>query len=104
MIEKAYPLARGDEKIIEKVLMDENLHYLHMVLPEGEGLPEHTTNGNVYMTVLRGRLTLTLGEQEAHEYEAGTLLTIPIDTRMNARNGAQDTLEILVVKAPAPIS
>ena len=55
MVEKVYKLSTSDEKAIEKVLFDENLHYLHMVLNQGDALPEHFTNSNVYMTVVRGR-------------------------------------------------
>jgi hypothetical protein len=29
-----------------------------MVFPEGEGLPEHLSNANLYMTVIRGRLSI----------------------------------------------
>jgi quercetin dioxygenase-like cupin family protein len=32
-----------------------------------EGAPEHYSNGNVYMTVLRGVLSIKLGEQEARD-------------------------------------
>lgn len=102
MIEQVYALNRPDGKLIEKVITDDALHYLHMVLPGGEGLPEHTTNATVYMTVLKGRLTLRLAEQEAHAYEEGTVLKIPMHTRMLARNLSEGTLELIVVKAPAP--
>ena len=53
MIEKEYKLSKTNEKAIEKVIFDENLHYLHMVFNKGEGLPEHLSNSNVYMTVIR---------------------------------------------------
>lgn len=102
MIETRYALRQGDEKTIEKVVLDENVHILHMVLPKGDGLPEHATNANVYMTVLRGRLSIALGGEDAREYETGALLKIPIHTRMNARNAGDSPLELLVVKAPAP--
>ena len=102
MIEKEYKLSKTNEKVIEKVIFDENLHYLHMVFNKGEGLPEHFTNSNVYMTVIRGRLSIDLDEQEIHEYKAGTLLKIPFQTKMNVRNVYDETLELIVVKAPAP--
>jgi len=102
MIEKMYTLSQGDEKAVEKVLFDENVHYLHMVFNNGEGLPEHFSNSNVYMTVIRGRLSIGLNDQETHEYDAGTLLKIPFQTRMNVRNIHGSTLELIVVKAPAP--
>ncbi|MGI6607231.1 MAG: cupin domain-containing protein [Peptococcia bacterium] len=103
MLEQIYRFSRGNERVIEKVILDENLHYLHMVLNQGEGLPEHYTNGNVYMTVVRGLLSIRLDEQEVHEYEAGTVLKIPYQTKMNVQNLHTDTLELIVVKAPAPM-
>jgi len=52
MIEKEYKLSKINDKVIEKVLLDENIHYLHMVFNKTEGLPEHFSNSNVYMTVV----------------------------------------------------
>ena len=102
MIETVYSLTQGDDKTIEKVLLGEHLHYLHMILPPGDTLPVHNTNAPVYMTVVRGRLRIALGEQEPHEYAAGTMLALPAATRMHAHNPCADTLELIVVKAPAP--
>lgn len=102
MVEQIFKLLRGNEKAIEKVIFDENLHYLHMVFNKGEGLPEHFSNSNVYMTVVRGNLSIGLNDQDVHEYEAGTLLKIPFKTKMNVKNLHDQTLELIVVKAPAP--
>ena len=104
MVEQIFKLSRGNEKAIEKVIFDENVHYLHMVFNKDEGLPEHLSNSNVYMTVIRGRLSIGLDNQELHEYEAGTLLKIPYQTKMNVKNLHQEILELIVVKAPAPKS
>ena len=103
MVEQIFGLSRGNEKAIEKVLFDDNIHYLHMVFNKDEGLPEHFANSNVYMTVVRGKLSIALDDQDIHEYEAGTLLKIPFQTKMNVKNLQTDTLELIVVKAPAPV-
>lgn len=103
MIEQIYEMSIGDEKIVEKVIQDENIHYIHMVFNKGEGLPEHFSNSNVYMTVIRGRLSIGLNEQIVHRYEKGTLLKIPVNTRMNVKNLSDDVLELIVVKSPAPL-
>lgn len=103
MVEQIFNLTREDEKSVEKVIFDENVHYLHMVFNKDEGLPEHFSNSNVYMTVIRGKLSIGLNEQEIHEYDAGTLLKIPFQTKMNVKNLHSDTLELIVVKAPAPL-
>lgn len=102
MVEQIFKLSRGNEKVVEKVIFDENVHYLHMVFSKNEGLPEHFTNSNVYMTVVRGILSIGLNEQDIHEYEAGTLLKIPFQTKMNVNNLHDDTLELIIVKAPSP--
>ena len=102
MIEKEYKLSKNNDKVVEKVLFDYNIHYIHMVFNKGDGLPEHISNSNVYMTVIRGKLSIGLNEQEVHEYEAGTLLKIPFQTKMNVKNLHNETLELIVVKAPAP--
>lgn len=104
MIEEVFNLSKGNEKAVEKVIFDENIHYLHMVFNNGEGLPEHFSNSNVYMTVVRGKLSIRLGDQQVNEYEAGTLIKIPFQTKMNVNNLHDEVLEIIVVKAPAPIN
>ncbi len=104
MVEQIFKLSRGNKKAVEKVVFDENVHYLHMIFNKDEGLPEHLSNSNVYMTVIKGRLSIGLNDQEIHEYEGGTLLKIPFQTKMNVRNLHPETLELIVVKAPAPKS
>jgi len=54
------------------------------------------------MTVIRGKLSIGLNDQEIHEYEGGTLLKIPFNTKMNVKNPHCEPLELIVVKAPAP--
>lgn len=102
MVETVYKISRDDEKAIEKVVFDENINYIHVVFKNGDFLPEHYSNSNVYMTVLRGVLSIGLGDQEMHDYEAGTLLKIPVNTKMNVKNLNSDILELIIVKAPAP--
>lgn len=98
MIEQAFQCAVTDGKAIERVIQDEALHINHMVLPEGEGFPEHVANAAVYMTVIRGRLSIDLDDQPTHEYGGGTILKIPRGTKMKGMNRHGGVLELLVVK------
>jgi quercetin dioxygenase-like cupin family protein len=102
MIEKVFNLTLGDEKVVEKIVLDENIHYIHMIFNQNEGLPEHYSNSTVYMTVLRGKLSIQLGDQDINDYDAGSLLKIPFNIKMNVNNKNKDVLELIVVKAPAP--
>ncbi len=102
MIEQVFKYSTSDEKAVEKVIFDDNINYIHMVFNKNEGLPEHFANSNVYMTVLRGKLSIALGEQDIHVYEKGDILKIPYKTKMNVKNLHDNVLELIVVKAPAP--
>lgn len=102
MIEKVYQYSTTDDKAVEKLIMDENVNYIHMVFGKEEGLPEHYSNSNVYMNVIRGVLTIRLNDQEAHKYSKGSLLEIPYNVKMNVGNSDAEVLELIVVKAPAP--
>lgn len=104
MVEQVFKLSTGSESVVEKVVFDENVHYIHLVFRKGEGLPEHYSNSNIYMTVVRGSLSIGLDEQDIHEYGAGTLLKIPFHTKMNVKNLHEEALELMIVKAPAPRS
>ncbi|MDD2261159.1 MAG: cupin domain-containing protein [Clostridia bacterium] len=102
MIEQIFKLSTDNTKAVEKVIFDDNLHYIHMVFNKEEGLPEHVSNSNVYMTVVRGTLTIGLNHNRENVYEKGTLLKIPKGIIMNVGNKNDETLELIVVKAPAP--
>jgi len=102
MIQKEYRMRQSDEKTIEKVILDEHLNFLHMIFPMGEGLPIHPSNANLYMTVIRGTLSLGLNDQPIQEYTAGHVVNIPMKTTMNVRNLHQPVLELIVIKTPTP--
>lgn len=104
MIEKVYNMTSSNNRTVEMLISDENVHYLHMIFNKDEGLPEHFSNSTVYMTVLKGTLSIGLDEQEIHEYKQGSILKIPYKTKMNVGNKHDDILELIVVKAPAPVS
>lgn len=102
MIETKFDYTVSTEKTIEKIILDDNVNINHMILPKGEGLPEHYSNSNVYMIVARGTVSLELGEQERHNYPVGSILNIPYNIKMNVRNHEDEIVELFVVKSPAP--
>ncbi|MBC3805480.1 hypothetical protein GH808_13765 [Acetobacterium fimetarium] len=104
MVEQVFKLTMSNDKTVEKVIQDENIHFTHVILNKDDGFPEHYSDANVYMTVLRGTLSLQLDEQENHEYGAGTVLKIPFETKLKIGNAHEEPLEMVVVKAPAPVS
>jgi quercetin dioxygenase-like cupin family protein len=102
MIEKTYNFSETDKKIVERLVDDDNLNINHMVLTKGTGMPEHNSNSNVYMIVIRGIMTLKLGEQEPQKYTQGYIVNIPYGIKMNIDNLDDEILEFFVVKSPSP--
>lgn len=102
MIEKIYTYATADEKKIEKLIDDDPVNINHIVLPKGERVPDHRANSYVHMIVVRGTVTLELGEQEAHHYPRGNVINIPYDTPMKVSNQGDEVCEFFVVKTPSP--
>lgn len=98
MNEQAYLLTQGTEKKIDKLVMKQNGQYIHMTFPKGEGLPPHMCNAELFMTVIRGTLSLGLNDQEVITYSAKTMINIPYQTKMNVRNEHDDILELIVIK------
>ncbi len=99
---KAYSLSQGENKVIEKAVLDEYVNIMHFILPLGESVPIHVSNANLYMTIIRGTLSITLGKNPTSVFEKGKILNIPYGILMNIRNEHPEVLELLVVKAPIP--
>ncbi|MEK6264691.1 MAG: cupin domain-containing protein [Clostridium sp.] len=102
MIEKNYKFNKSSEKNVAKVIDDDNLLLMHMTLTKGTGLAEHFSNSNVYMVIVKGVLTIKLGEQEEKEYQQGNIVNIPYNIKMNINNFNEEILEFFVIKAPNP--
>lgn len=102
MIEKIFNITSSKETKVEKLIMDENIHYINMIFEKNNGLPEHFANSTVYMTVNEGVLSIKLDNQEVKKYTKGTVLKIPYNTKMNVRNEDEEILNLIVIKAPAP--
>jgi len=102
MIEKVFKFSESQEKMIEKIVSDDNVILNHMILPQGESLPEHYSNSNVYMIVVGGVISLQLADQHRQEYSKGSIINVPFNTKMNVSNQQQGIAEIFVIKAPHP--
>ncbi len=101
MIERAYPYTVSDEKTIEQLVQEDVAMLNHVVLPAGDRLPEHFSDSNVFMVIVRGSLTMQLGDQEPHHYSA-TIVQVPFNTKMNISNEGDEAVEFFIVKAPHP--
>ncbi|MDL2248452.1 cupin domain-containing protein [Tyzzerella sp. OttesenSCG-928-J15] len=101
-MEKVYNFKQSADKLVEKILDDDVVMINHMILNQDEALPQHDSNSNVYMIILRGAVTVRLGENPAKRYEHGNILNIPGKIKMNISNADEEQAEFFVVKAPSP--
>lgn len=106
MLEKKYDFVTTgeapDERIIEKLVDDDNVVINHMLLIKNTGMPEHYSNSNVYTIIVRGQMTIKLNDNEPKVYSKGSILNIPFNTKMKINNYSDELLEFFVVKAPNP--
>lgn len=101
-MEKVYRFNQSADKLIEKILDDDVAMINHMILNQGEKLPQHNSNSNVYMIIVRGAITAQLGDNPPKRYECGNILSIPGKIKMNISGADDDQTEFFVVKAPSP--
>lgn len=69
MLETVYSYTKSVEKIVEKLVGDDQVMINHVVLAKGEALPEHYSDSNVYLIVVQGMLTIALEEDEPNHYQ-----------------------------------
>ncbi|MGF6376484.1 quercetin dioxygenase-like cupin family protein [Clostridiales Family XIII bacterium PM5-7] len=101
-MEKTYKFKQSSEKLVEKLLDDDVVMINHMILNQGEAMPTHDSNSNVYMMIIRGKVTLKLNDEAEKIHEAGTIVNIPGGITMSISNTHDEQVEFFVVKAPSP--
>ena len=101
MIAQTWTFQKGETKLIERLVADQNLHINHMIIPMGDRVPLHQANSNAYLIILRGQMNIRL-EAVDSVVEAGHIIAVPVGTTMDIRNESEAVLEFFVVKAPAP--
>lgn len=101
-MQQVYRFSRTEKKTIEKIIDDEHTAINHAILPNGEGLPEHFSNSNVYLIITRGIMTLRLDDGEVRTHIHGEIVFVPYNSKMNLKNLEDEILEFFIVKAPNP--
>ena len=91
-----------NERTIEVIVNKDEVMINHMVLPNGDCLPIHNANSNVFMIVADGEVTLELNDSKPSVYAKGSIINISYGTLMTVCNKSCERLELFVVKAPGP--
>ena len=102
MLEAVYRYTKSQEKVVEKLVGDDQVMINHVVLAKGEALPEHYSDSNVYLIVVQGVLSLALEDAQPNHYQS-QVVNVPYHTKMNISNTGEEMLEFFIVKAPHPL-
>lgn len=101
-MEKVYTFNQSEGKLVEKLLDDDVAMINHMILNTGDELPQHDSNSNVYLIIVRGTLSIRLANKEEKEYINRSIINIPGNITMNISNHGKEQVEFFVIKAPSP--
>lgn len=98
MIEKLYKFALTDKDLFENVLSEKDFVLNHVIVKEGKVFPKHKTDAEVYIIIIRGKLTIDIGNQGEKRFEAGNVVYIPFGIETVLGNKNPETAEVFVVK------
>lgn len=92
----------NDEKMGNRKLVDEkHLLVMQVALKPKQSVPQHNTNSNVHLLVMKGALTINLAGVD-HFVNEGDLLPIAFQTPMMIANASDQGATFLVFKTPNP--
>ena len=102
MVEKIIPFTIPQKKIIEQLVGDDEVMINHIALENGDAVPIHYSDSNVYLIVVQGTLTFIFNDQKANHHSQGSIVNIPFHTKMNISNTHDELGEFFIIKAPHP--
>ena len=103
MIEKVQNFNKSDKKLVEMLVNTDDIQIRHVMLPKGEFMPKHISNSNVNLVIVDGKMEITLEDQNPANYEKGSILSIPFNTKMLIKNDVfpTDGRAPIIISLPA---
>jgi quercetin dioxygenase-like cupin family protein len=96
---EAKDVAAGKDTTIQVLISAKegpNFALRRFSMQKGGGMPRHTNTVEHEQYVLKGRATITIGD-ETHEVEAGDVVFIPEGTVHSYRNSGEELFEFLCI-------
>lgn len=98
MIETTKQYTLGDTDVFEALVEKESFRLNHAIIEPGKFFPKHPTDANVIIIVIRGELSITLGDQEPAIYKKGQVIQAPKGVESILGNGSETYTEVFVIK------
>ncbi len=102
MIELIKNAPYKDEGMGRRKLVDEkHLLLMQAALKPGQSVPQHTSDSNVHLVVLKGKVVITLNNEKVLAGE-GQLIPVALGTYMDIVNTGEGNATFLIFKTPHP--
>ena len=99
MIESVTDYENKGGETLKNLVDKESVIINHVVMNPGQSFPAHVTEHEVHMIIVRGAISIKLGSQVAHEYDAGKMVTLPKGVVSALSNPLDEQTELFVVKS-----
>lgn len=93
-----YAYTLTDQETLENVFDRGDCLMNHVVMPPGKVFPKHPTDAHVYITVLRGELTIALEESAPFRLSRGQVGNVPKGIMSSLSNVSEEVVELIVLK------
>ncbi len=87
-----------DQETLENVFDRGDCLMNHVIMPPGKVFPKHPTDAHVYITVLRGELTIVLEDEAPIQLKRGQVGNVPKGVMSSLSNVTDDVVELIVLK------
>ena len=95
---RIYSYTLTDQETLENVFDRGDCLMNHVVMPPGKAFPKHPTDAHVYITVMRGELTIALEDEAPFLLKRGQVGNVPKGVVSSLSNISHDVVELIVLK------
>ncbi|WP_292485836.1 hypothetical protein [Methanohalobium sp.] len=97
-----YTFNKSNNKLIERIIDDNYIQLNHLSLDQGDNIPEHITDSNVYLIIVKGHMKLILDLQNTCNHSEGSIINIPYNINIYTFERGTGILDFFVVKSQIP--
>ncbi|MGM0471706.1 MAG: cupin domain-containing protein [Bacillota bacterium] len=91
---------RWDDILVRKVLKNEDVQVMNLVLEPGDKVPEHSVPVNVFFYIVEGSGTLRIGDDK-QVVQAQDIIPCSPNTKMSLQADQDERFVVLNVKTPS---
>jgi len=99
MIEKITDYENKSGESLRNLVNEESVIINHVIIEPDQSFPAHVTEHEVHIIIIKGNISINLGNQDAHEYKEGKMISLPKGVVSGISNPSENTTELFVVKS-----